>query len=100
MPNKNHLLHKHLSKKKEITFLDRLAMAASFISPATGVPQAIDVYHGRVQGVSLPSWIGFMIFSVLFTLYGLIHKVKPMVIANLLWLLVEGTVVAGIIIHR
>ncbi|MBI1952279.1 hypothetical protein HYS42_00975 [Candidatus Saccharibacteria bacterium] len=100
MPKQSHLLHLHLSKKKRITSLDRVALVGSFVSPVTGLPQAIDVFHGNAAGVSLVSWSGFVVFSLLFLLYGLVHKVKPMIVSNFLWLGVELSVITGLLLHN
>lgn len=72
----------------------------SFVSPVTGLPQAIDVFHGNAAGVSLVSWSGFVVFSLLFLLYGLVHKVKPMIVSNFLWLGVELSVITGLLLHN
>lgn len=99
MPHTNNALHLRLSKKKQKTLIDNAAMAASFVYPLSGVPQVITVFSGSVEGVSLLSWSGFAVFTFLFMNYGIIHKIKPMIITNLLWFLIDLMVVIGILIH-
>lgn len=74
-------------------------MGAAFVYPLTGVPQAISVLNGNTEGVAIISWIGFILFSILFLAYGIVHNVKPMVITNSLWLFVDTAVVIGILIN-
>lgn len=86
--------------KKRLSLLDKAALFASFCSPLSGIPQVIEVIKGNTAGVSLLSWFAFIVFTLIFLVYGLVHNVKPMIIANLLWLLVEISIIAGIIVNR
>lgn len=99
MSRQNPIIHTHLAKKKQLTAFDKVIIFASFAYPLCSVPQVIEVFGGQAEGVSLFSWIGFMIFSVLFLIYGWIHKVTPMIITNSLWFVVDGLVIAGLITH-
>ena len=99
MSRQNHLLHFHISKKRQLNAFDKIAVIAAFAYPLTGVPQVISVLQGQTSGISLPSWYGFIIFAVFFLVYGVVHRIKPMVITNALWLLVDGLVVAGVFVH-
>lgn len=101
MANFNHSFYaKNKNKNKIISKYDKFIFAASFVAPLNGVPQAIDVFCGNTNGVSLFSWLGFLTFSILFCIYGLIHKIKPMIIANLLYAVIDGLVVFGLILSK
>lgn len=99
MSRQNHLLHFHINKKKRINVFDKLIIVAAFAYPLSGLAQAIEVFSGNADGVSLFSWVGFIFFSILFLVYGLIHKITPMIITNSLWLAVDGLVVVGVLMH-
>lgn len=99
MSRHNHLLHFHISKKKKLNYFDKFVVVASFAYPFSGVPQVLEVFNGHIDGVSLASWVGFIFFSLIFFFYGLVHKIKPMIITNALWLLVDGLIVVGIVYH-
>ena len=96
MSRQNPIVHFHLSSKKKLTFFDHVITLASFIYPLMALPQVFGVYSGNTEGVSLVSWIGFLFFSVMFFTYGMIHKVKPMIITNSIWVMVDGLVVIGL----
>ncbi len=100
MSRQNHILHFHISKKRQLNTFDKVAIMAAFAYPLTGVPQVISVIHGQTAGVSLASWFGFIIFAVFFLTYGAVHRIKPMIITNALWLLIDGLVVVGVIVQR
>ena len=100
MSHQNHFLHFHISKKKGLTWLDKSAVVAAFLSPLTGLPQGVQVMKGNVEGVSIMTWIGFTIFNLFFLTYATIHKIKPMQITNGLWLAIDGFVILGLLMHR
>lgn len=99
MSRHNHILHYHISKKKKLNYFDKFVVLASFVYPLSGVPQIIKVFEGHTDGVSIISWMGFMLFALIFLFYGLVHKIKPMIITNGLWLIADGMVVAGVLHH-
>ena len=72
---------------------------AAFVYPLTGVPQIYEVFRGNISGVSAAAWLGFIVFSILFLAYGVVHRIKPMVITNALWLVVDSLVIIGVIVH-
>lgn len=96
MTHQNHSLHTYMKSKKKMTKFDQFINVAAFLYPISGIPQVIEVYNGNTAGVSLFSWVGFMFFSGLFLIYGLIHKVKPMIINNSLWFVVDVLVIIGL----
>lgn len=96
MTHQNHSLHTYMKRKKKITKFDNFINFAAFLYPISGIPQVIEVYNGNTAGVSLLSWVGFMFFSDLFLIYGLIHNVKPMIINNALWFVVDFLVIVGL----
>jgi uncharacterized protein with PQ loop repeat len=98
MSRQNHIVHAHLSKKKRLTSFDKIIILAAFMYPLSGLPQVIEVFNGHADGVSLLSWFGFIGFSALFLTYGLIHKIAPMIITNILWLAVDSLVIVGLIV--
>ena len=99
MSRQNHLVHSHLQKKKRLTLFDKIIILAAFLYPMSGLPQVVQVFQGQVDGVSLLSWLSFILFSALFLSYGLIHKITPMIVTNILWLAVDGLVVVGVLVH-
>lgn len=94
---RSHHLHKHLAHKRRLTNLDKLTLMASFAYPLSGIPQVITVFNGDIDGVSLASWVLFAVFGSLFLCYGIVHNIKPMIINNSLWLVIDGLVIIGLL---
>lgn len=100
MSRHSHTFDLRMSKKKRLALIDRVAIVASFMYPLTGVPQVIEVLGGNTAGISLLSWAGFGLFSAFFVLYGVLHKVRPMIITNTIWFVIDMLVITGTLIHR
>ena len=93
-------LHKHLSRKQETTVIDRLMTVAAVIHPLTAVPQVYKIYTTQnVSGVSLYTWLGFMCLGLIFLAYGILHKIKPFILTQILWFIVDFLVVAGVLLY-
>jgi uncharacterized protein with PQ loop repeat len=94
-------LHKYLHKKKEIAFVDRLMSAAAVIHPLTATPQVYSIYSTHnVSGVSLWTWLGFMTLGLIFLAYGILHKIKPFIVTQVLWFIVDFLIVTGVVLYR
>jgi len=97
MSRQKPILRFRINSKKELVVFDHLITFASFVYPLMALPQVIEVYSGDVEGVSAVSWVGFLLFSIMFFIYGMIHKIKPMIISNAIWILTDGMVVVGLL---
>ena len=94
-------LYKHLAHKKEVKTIDHLMSVAAIIHPMTAIPQVYQIYSTQdVSGVSLWTWLGFMTLGLIFLAYGLVHKIKPFIVTQVLWFIVDFLVVIGILLYR
>jgi hypothetical protein len=105
-------LTKHLGGKRPLALpslvghrathvIDWLMMITAVGYPLTGLPQAIQIFTTHTAaGVSLLSWAGFCAFDVVEIAYGVIHRIKPLIITSVLWLVVDAAVVAGILVYQ
>jgi uncharacterized protein with PQ loop repeat len=95
----------HVTKKQKLTskrdgIFDRLVLAISVLYPLSALPQLIVILRGNVDGVSIASWAGFFVCAGIFLIYGLRHRVWPMILSNTLWVAVDGMVIVGIVYYR
>ena len=94
-------LYKYLNKKRETTIVDHLMSMAAVIHPLTAIPQVYAIYSTHdVSGVSLLTWFGFMTLGLIFLLYGILHKIKPFIVNQVLWFILDFLVVIGVLIYR
>ncbi len=96
----HHHIHVHFNKKLEKKLIKRLALILSIVEIVATIPQLYDVWiKHQTAGVSLITWSLWTASALVWLLYGLQIKDKPLIISNALWLLVEGAVTVGILIY-
>jgi uncharacterized protein with PQ loop repeat len=93
-------LYKHLRRKKQLAAVDHLMSVAAVLHPLSALPQIIKIYSSQdVIGISLWTWLGFMLLGLIFLTYGIAHKIKPFILTQLLWFIVDFLVVIGVLIY-
>ncbi len=93
--------HKHHFNKKEKTSIDRAMMVVAVIHPLTALPQALQIFVNQsAENVSLITWLSFMAIGFIFTLYALVHRLKPMLLNQIIWFIVDSLVVFGILLYQ
>ncbi len=81
--------------------IDRLVAIAAVVHPLMATPQIYTIYTDQnVEGVSLLTWLGFMIVGLIFLAYGLAHNIKPIIVTQILWFVVDLLVIIGIFLYR
>lgn len=105
--------HKHIIRRKQIhkkkdyphsnklvRYLDNTCLLFSVLMPATTIPQIYQIYkYQNASGVSMLMWILYLIASIPFMFYGFVHKEKPLIILNILWIIAQITIIVGIIMY-
>jgi|GEM_PF-1857348 len=65
--------------------------------PLTDIPQLVQIYSTKVAtGLSASAWVLYAAFGVVPLLYAVANKLKPLIISNLLWLVVDALMIYGI----
>ena len=74
---------------------------AAVIHPLTALPQVYQIYHTHnVSGISLWTWLGFMALGLIFLAYGILHKIKPFIVTQVLWFIMDLLIVVGTLVYR
>jgi len=85
-------------QKKEIL---EVAYAVAILQPLTVIPQIVHIFNAHsAKDVSLLTWVLLIVFNAFNFIYCLVYKVKPLIINNAVWVVMEILVVAGILIYR
>lgn len=75
-------------------------MLVSILNPLVAIPQAVIIYVNRdATNVSLATWLSFMLVGVILTFYSVAHRIKPMIINQILWFIVDIAIIVGIFIY-
>ncbi len=94
------MLH-HIQKKtknQSDSLMEVVLYFFVFTTPLFEIPQAILIYTNKsADGVSLLTWGYFAVSSVVWLIYGLREKLKPIIFAYSSYLVIELIIVAGIL---
>jgi uncharacterized protein with PQ loop repeat len=92
-------MKKGLEPSEPGPLVGRLVYLAAFIGPLSVIPQVAEIWFvdHNAKGVSLVTWLSFTILSMIWLIYGLQRRDRPLIISNALWVVGELIVVAGAI---
>lgn len=113
----HHFLHKHrnlsenvlvkdeqvivtdIRKSKDFcSFIDRGVYGVGVLGVLVIIPQILKIWIDRdINGVSIITWIGFLIGAFFWFFYGLIHKEKPIIFTNLAVMIADLLVISGLL---
>lgn len=89
-----------LKNKEHKYIIDRVVMVTGLIGPIASIPQAVQIFSLQdAQGVSLITWSFFVLTNGAMLIYALTHKLFPLIISNICWVLIELIVVVGILMY-
>ena len=93
-------LEKYPSRKPSVRFLDNLIIVCSIIGPMFALPQVISAWNAKdISGLSVYTWVAWLILSLIWICYGIVHKEKPIIISCLLNASMQSAVIVAIIIR-
>jgi uncharacterized protein with PQ loop repeat len=83
---------------KQLT--ERLALVVGVLQPLTTVPQIMLIEKTRdVAGVSVLTWLLSALSGLAFLVYGVVHRLRPVVVTQVLWFVLQMIVVIQVISH-
>ena len=92
--------NKPISKNTKAKLIDQMMLVASVVHPLSATPQVFKIYATQsAEGVSLLTWMSFMILGLIFLAYGISHGLKPYILAQVLWLIIDFMIVLGILMY-
>jgi uncharacterized protein with PQ loop repeat len=89
-----------LKNKEHKYIIDRVVMVTGVIGPLASIPQAIQIYTTQdAEGVSLITWSLFILTNGALLVYGLIHRLPPIIVSNICWEVIQVIIVIGIFMY-
>ncbi len=80
--------------------MDKLIYIIAILFPIMLIPQVLKIWIMKTaEGLSLITWISYVVFTIFWIIYGFLHKEKPIIITNLLFLVLHSLIMIGIIIY-
>lgn len=84
-----------------VSGLERILRVLSVLTMLMTVPQVLTIWIGReAGGVSLVSWLSYLLSACLWLVYGIQKRDKTIYLACIGWILLDAAIVVGVIVHR
>jgi len=111
-----HIAFHHVLKRKKLTkpkkyyrgrgfdlekIMDKLVYIAALFGIVAIIPQLAKIWIDRsVAGVSIITWVGFLFGSLFWMIYGIIHREKPIIVTNGLYVVIQFLIVLGLFLQH
>lgn len=80
--------------------IDTVTMAVGLCMPIITIPQLIAVWQASsLEGVSLVTWVFYMLQGFIFAIFGIKHKEKPLIFTYIPLTIIELGIVMGILVR-
>ncbi len=84
-----------------VSGLEKVLRGLSVFTMVMTVPQVLTIWvGGDAGGVSLVSWVSYLVSACLWFVYGLQKQDKTIYLACVGWVLLDVAIVIGVIVHR
>jgi len=92
-------IHRHIKRKKKSvkkSKIDSLIYLAVVMGPLLTLPQLYSIWVQGQKGVSIITWVAYLIGAIIWLIYGIKHNDKPLVMVEAAWILVDIMVIIGV----
>jgi uncharacterized protein with PQ loop repeat len=80
--------------------VERIALVAGIVQPLITIPQIITIYGNKsAEDVSLYTWLGYLVFGIIFLVYGIVFNLKPIWVGQIIWVTMQVITVIGILLY-
>lgn len=91
---------RHLHPKKHKEPFDYLVYFFVVATPLFELPQSWAIHSSKsAENVSVITWLFFFISSFVWLVYAIKHKLKPLIVMYCIYILVDASIVIGIIMY-
>lgn len=78
--------------------LDKVVYFTGIFSVMMAIPQVLHIWiKQNAGGLSLITWATFMVNAVIWSIYGIFHKEKPIIIMYISYFIIDTLIVIGIL---
>ncbi len=89
---------KRFSRKQLIS--DYLIYSGGIIGIVFTIPQITKIWvEQNASGVSIISWTAYLFVSMCWIYYGYLHRARPIIITNTVWLFLHSLIIVGTYIY-
>ena len=99
MVHDSHNLHHFHKEHGKSQVLDKIIYVIGVLGPIMTIPQLTNIWiDHNAAGVSVISWSSYLVMAVFWFIYGIIHRIKPIIVTYFFWILIDILIVLGIIL--
>jgi len=96
--HQKHEKYPHPDKLKR--YMDHAIYFGALITPIMTLPQVAKIWVDKnASGISLISWVTYLFAAFFWLAYGIVHKEKPIILTNVLWIGLHSVIIAGTILY-
>jgi uncharacterized protein with PQ loop repeat len=97
---RTHQLATYPHPQQWVRFLDKFLLVVASVAPLFAIPQIWRILSTEsAAGVSPITWGAYAFFNIPWIVYGIVHKERPIIIAYILWLIVNTTVLTLTLVY-
>jgi uncharacterized protein with PQ loop repeat len=90
-----------MATKANQRHIEMFALIAGIIQPMITLPQIITIYANQsAQDVSLITWGGYTILGLILLMYGIAYKLRPIIVGQSIWAVMQTVMVVGILLYQ
>ncbi len=95
------MIHRYVITKQDKRFIDRAAYVVGILFPLSTLPQLNQLFTSHdAGGLSLITWVMYALLTGLFLIYAWVDRIKPLILAQAAWLIVDIAMIIGILLYR
>ncbi len=77
-----------------------LLVYVAVINPIMAIPQLYLILTTETKGISVLTWVTWLCMSFLWLAYGIKHQLKPIILIQTCWILVDTAVIVALLIKN
>ena len=80
--------------------MDKAIYVISIFGPIMTIPQVTKIWIDKnASGIAVISWVTYLITTIFWLIYGIMHKEKPIIFLNIIWIFLQISIIVGTLIY-
>lgn len=99
-PTHHYSLHRRFSRRKATKTIDKLAYVIGIGGNIAVIPQVIKAWQSAAPGLAISTWMTFTAIGFIWLAYAILHKQKPLILAQVVGISCNMLVISGWIVNN